>query len=499
MTKEQKQNKDKQVVDLLESLEFAKDQDGCIYAKITPDSKFIEVNSKEFSNFLILAYRDKCHKIMPSQFLSNAKFYASAYGDGNGKAVRSGLRFGFERGFDYIDMADEEGNVLRIDDTMYTKIKDSPIIFKTNSEKLPIKISGPWGDAKKFLKYANCSSSAQQMLLLVDLCLSPLARINQPVTCFVGQEGSGKTSTASKFRSVFDPTTHLKEDFVKTKEGFYLTLNSSGIPLFDNVRKVDNWLSDLICQAVTGTSYGKRKHYVDTDMFKVSIQKKILVTSINVPSFEPDFLDRALIFEFDRLPMSKNVDRTILDADFGEDLPEIREGCLKALVEAKRLLPGIELAGLSRMGDYERFGAAVAEALGYNAKSYVKSFRALQMKFKNTRAKLSANSFISAVKILTESAGSIEGRTSDMLIQLNNIGDDQSKLSNDWPKSPISLGVKLSKYAADLEDLGIVAVKSETKNGSVWSLKLLQTVNTKVEQMPQSGNDNDKKFENDCE
>ena len=70
---------------------------------------------------------------------------------------------------------------------------------------------------------------------------------------------------------------------------------------FDNVSELEDWRSDMLCRAVTGSGMQTRRLYSDDDAIVRSYQRCIAINGINVVATKPDLLDRSLLFQLPRV------------------------------------------------------------------------------------------------------------------------------------------------------------------------------------------------------
>jgi len=478
------------ILEELKKKEYAVDQYDSVYVKIqnkNTGGKFFSVEARELQDKLVLDFGMNHNIMLSSGKSKDAKIFASAFGKQNGRQVRAAHRFACVDGIDYIDMADEKGNVLQITNEKIDISENAPVIFRHLKTKLPVKVSEGDGDPRLFLKYAHCRDEAQEMLLLVDLCLSCKSGIDQPPTCFTGPQGSGKTETANFFRKVFDPTTTEKEDTLNTKEQLALLADSNAIILLDNMTRFKSGLPEQIKKIVTGCTLQKRQLYADSNMLQYYLHNKFLITSIDVPCLDADFLDRSLIFEFDRFTNSNNKGKQVLNAMFQDDVPYIRRGCLEVLVKAKSLYAHMKFESASRMADYETWGATVAVALGYTQEKYVEAFRANQAQYRNEFVKKPAEPLVRQIVSYINEFNAYDGLVSEFYEQIKNNFSAEDLKHNKYPTSLVSFGKALSRIEADLEEFEIKLTRS--KDRKVGSIIKIEKIAKAYDSLKQSGNE----------
>jgi hypothetical protein len=64
--------------------------------------------------------------------------------------------------------------------------------------------------------------------------------------------------------------------FPSNKEELVQKLDHHWFSTFDNISKLSEWQSDVICRAVTGDGFSKRRFYTDDEDFIYSFKSKSL-------------------------------------------------------------------------------------------------------------------------------------------------------------------------------------------------------------------------------
>jgi len=466
MSKENRKTQDELLIEVMNSKEYAVDQYENVYVKLeTKNSiqKIVPVEEEEFQNKLVLFFGNKHKTLLSEQKAKSAKTYAKAHGRDCGKSIHSAQRFATIEDVDYIDMSDKEGNVIKVTESGVEITQNTPVVFRHQKTKLPIKISDGGGDPKAFLKYAHCRDDEQEMLLLVDLILSCKSGIDQPPTCFIGSQGSGKTETAKFFRKVFDPTLTEKEDTLNSKEQLALLVDSNAIIFLDNIVQLKAGIAEQIKKIVTGCTLQKRQLYKDSNMLQYYLHNKFLITSIEVPCRDADFLDRAVIFEFDRFTKEQNKPKILLEKEYEDDVPFIRSGCLETLAKAKRIYSTLVFKDSSRMADYETWGAAVAVALGYDQQTYINAFRSNQSQYRNECYRKPIDPLVSIILDHINDTGTYDGLVSELFEQIKNKFSAEDLKYKKLPTSSVSFGKALSRIEADLEEVEIRMIRNKDR------------------------------------
>ena len=142
---------------------------------------------------------------------------------------------------------------------------------------------------------------------------------------------------------------------------------------------------------------------------------------------------------------------------------------LDLFADALRILPSVKLAHKQRMADFERFGEAVARALGFDAGEFQRQYAEL-VRAGIDRA-LESNAVAQVLdKYFDEriSPWNWQGTAGQLYDLLNNqIIPDRST----WPKSPKGLADQLRRIAPAYRAKGIeISHLGHSREGALWRI-----------------------------
>ena len=123
------------------------------------------------------------------------------------------------------------------------------------------------------------------------------AEIPTPILYLHGPAGSGKTSLANALKSIFDPG--VGEFLHNNALDLALTLDRSGIVLFDNFSSLSNSISDQFCLSYSNGYYTKKKNYSDTETIEISMKCPLILTSVSIPRLNGDFKARCAFIKIE--------------------------------------------------------------------------------------------------------------------------------------------------------------------------------------------------------
>ncbi len=98
---------------------------------------------------------------------------------------------------------------------------------------------------------------------------------------------------ARLLRELIDPSSADNFDFHLQFTHLPEILDHHALPVFDNVGALNKAQVNLLCRAVTGGSWSKRKLYSDSEDIVFRFRRPILLTALEIPSLAPDWLESA--------------------------------------------------------------------------------------------------------------------------------------------------------------------------------------------------------------
>jgi GNAT superfamily N-acetyltransferase len=275
----------------------------------------------------------------------------------------------------------------------------------------------------------------------------------RPILTLVGQHGSAKSTVSMFLRRLLDPSRVelLGKD---ARADLPLVFFKHAVPAFDNIDGMTPNEADLCCQAVTGRGIARRMLYTDAEEFILSFQRAIIFNGLRLPTNRPDFLDRTLSLELERLPPEQRSLLEHLDGRFMDARPRLVGGLLNALSRTLAKLPQVSTEGLSRMADFHRMGRAVAEVLGYTASQFDEAIKAAEARQKRGAFD---NTLALAILLFVRQTRHWQGDATQLLQRLHETAKaNQIRQSPEfWPDTPLGLGRQIKHLGEALARHGV--------------------------------------------
>lgn len=319
------------------------------------------------------------------------------------------VRLAFRDGAIYYDLCNSSWEVVKIDKTGFKILKKPPILFVRNEhqKEQPHPVSSDI--SKKLLRYVNISKEFQLLFLTTVISLF-IANIAHPIIVCYGQKGSGKSTFSKIIKSLVDPSDLDIISFPASKD-LPQVISKSYLTAFDNLSKIDDADSDILCRVCTGGTFIKRKLYSDNSEITYQLQRCILLNGIYQLGTKNDFLDRSFIFELEPISEDTRMTDDKFWDSFNKNKPLILGNFFNILSIALRIYETTKPDNLHRLADFDSWGYAIAEAIGGGQGEIFQSQYDRMISIQNEEAILShplANALISFMNDRAEWVGNVD-------------------------------------------------------------------------------------------
>jgi len=451
-----------------------KDQHNTPFAHISVGNKSVNlpINSNEFSGHL----RHKLY-MQSKEIVSDAQIREIA-GTLGTKATYEGLqhdlyhRVAHKSGTFYYNLQNDLGEVVEITSDGWTIVssKSVPFLFKEGCGK-PQVTPERGGELRDFLKLINIKNPDEQMLFISTLPVRLIQDIDQAITYVFGPAGSAKTTLLRMVKDLIDPASGGVSLPVRKVDSLLTLLNQTWLFANDNLSKIDNELSDVLCMVATGGEDARRTLYTDTALTVLKIKNPTYITGVNVEATKSDLMSRIMLFKTETVPASDVRSGSDIASEFEVIKPKLLGALFDTLVSAIKIKDQLPQRSSFRMNDFALWGAACAEALGYGATAFE---QALERATKNRAFDaIYSSSAGRALLNYLDRNNDFEGTMTDLLKGLK---DSRTDNDNEWNETvatnPASLGKKLRELENSLSTVG-VTIDFLQRNGSERLIRIL--------------------------
>ncbi len=349
-----------------------------------------------------------------------------------------------------VDLGTPDGRAIVVDPTGWRIVDRSPVTFRRSD--LTLALPDPVRTKRDIMAEPIGNVSIDAWPLVVGWLLAALVPgIPHPVALMRGEQGTGKTLTATRLVDLIDPQAAPVRGVPRDLEQWVIAAAGSWVVAVDNLTTIPPWLSDALCRGVTGEGMVRRRLYTDGELAVTRLRRCIVLTAIDAGALRGDLADRVLAVDLDRIDPTRRRSEADLGAEWDRDRPELFAALLDLLVDVLAVLPSINLAESPRMADFARVLAAldrVRPCDGSDGRTLAHYLDTM----KNVEADVVADDPVAAAIVaMVEQASTWTGTAGELLARLT-VPDPRPR---SWPSSARALGGHLRRIAPALRSVGI--------------------------------------------
>lgn len=348
----------------------------------------------------------------------------------------------------YLDLCNEGWQAVEVDAAGWRVVSEPPVRFIRGTGMLPLPepVKGALGALHPFLNVVEHAD--------FEICLGWLIGAVQPrgpfpILALSGRQGSAKSCAAKLLIALIDPNKAPLRSAPKSEDDLVVAAQHSRAICFDNVSHLSPDLSDSLCRLATGGGVAKRKLYSDDEAVILDAQAPLVLTGIGSYITRGDAADRALPVGLRPLRDSEYRPERELLAEFEAARPGILGGLLDALSCSIRRRD--EVAGTSRMADFERAVEAAGPALGWQPGHFNRLMA--HVRDRSRREHIQDDELAQALIRVAPWTGTVERLRGELSGHAN---------AREWlPKTAKSLGNAIRRLEPMLEHVGLEVTRAK--------------------------------------
>jgi hypothetical protein len=169
----------------------------------------------------------------------------------------------------YYDLCNKDGEIIRVTSNGWEIMKHGDpcperdttriIVFKYSRNQLPQqkpRKEYPSDILAQFLNLTNLPPEDKENRILAEAYIISLflpPDIAKPILLPHGEQGSAKSTFQEFIKDLVDPSGALTFAFPRNIAEMVQQLSHNYVAYYDNVSRLPQWISDLLCRAVTGS------------------------------------------------------------------------------------------------------------------------------------------------------------------------------------------------------------------------------------------------------
>jgi len=366
-------------------------------------------------------------------------------------------------GIIYYDLGDDQ-RVVRIDREGWKIVTSCPVKFRRFKHQKPQVTPQEGGDIRRVLQYINLRQDKDKLLFLTYLVAVLVPDIPRVILVHVGSQGAAKSTAMRVVRSLIDPSySDLLSPPADTNELGQLA-NHNYCLYFDNLSRISDDLSDILCRLATGIGFSKRKLYSDDEDILYNQKVAIGFNGVTLVAHKADVLDRCLILgSWERIPDNQRLEENELLQNFDKEKPFILGALFTVLSETLRISPDVKLPKRPRMADYARYAASAAISLGESVDAFLSAFE--ENTIRQNQATIESSPVAQTILDFMNDKSEWIGTSSDLYGLLKKSAD---KVQLDgFPKGVNWLWRKIEVVRPNLQSMGVSVAQGEKSFGSI--------------------------------
>jgi len=474
------------LLNLVENIELFCDKQGVAYASFENKGhrETWAIESSKFQDWLSACYWKKYNKVPNRSALQDVLNVISGRARFDNSCQNVYLRVANVGNAIYIDLVNENWEVIEVTANGWNIIKNSPVKFKRTKNMLDLPIPEKGADINGLWRFLNIPKQSQKLILAF---LLECFRSDTPFIILVlhGLQGSAKSITQTVMRRLIDPSTCNLRSAPKKSEDLLITAANNWIVSLDNISHLSASQQDELCSISTGGGYSTRTLFTTGDESVLDIKRPVIMNGIDNFVTAQDSIDRSIIIELPIITDNGRKTEAEIYEEFDQEYPKLFGALLDALVATLKELPNVKLASKPRMADFAMLGSALEKAQNWENRSFLNEYEVNRKE--NVLTAMEHSPVVLAIIEFMQ----IRQRYEGTYRELYKILSDYKSAACGWPQSSRGLANQIKRhiYALKLVDLDIKFGNRQKDGYYIYIYKVENKVH-QVHQVHQPSNSN---------
>ncbi|MEE2000024.1 hypothetical protein QWY20_01050 [Alkalimonas sp. MEB108] len=444
--------------DALAQFELFHDQNKECYAKSLSTGLVWRLNSRAFRDEISTTFYEQHAKALRAQTLADTIAQLSALARCKNIMREVHQRVAKHDGKYYLDLC--EANTTRAicwHAGGWAIVSHPPVEFVRSDAMQPLPI--PTSDASLDALWKLCNIPLSKQIFVIAWIIDAW----RPDTVYpglelIGEQGSGKSTTAEIIRMLVDPNACNLRSAPKSKEDVFVTAGVNHVVAYENLSHLSGEMQDNLCVLSTGGGHAKRKLYSDADEHVINVKRPWILNGISACVTQQDLVDRVISIECPVIKsrIAEREQKLLLTQQLPKILAALLDIACKAEAHiAKVLIPAEKRP---RLLEFCQLGMAITKHMHKDEQKFLTLFS--QDRQELISRAIETSPVCAALIELMVHETMIEAPLSIILSRLK-----RPEYCDSWPRSPKGLGDLLRRNAPALRQCGIQC-KSLGKIGS---------------------------------
>ncbi|KZL21929.1 hypothetical protein [Pseudovibrio sp. WM33] len=421
------------------------------------------VESQSFKRWLVGRYYEKTGLAPSTQNLGDALRVFEVRALEQGACHEPFMRTGWQDGESWLDLADESWQAVRITRDGWEVINNPPVKFIRKQTMSPLPLPEKGYGIEEMHHLINAEEEDCKLILGWMVASLWGRSRSYPVLALGGEQGSGKSTMARLLRSITDPCAVSASSLPKDERDLMVMAQNGHVLNFDNVSKMEGWLSDAICRMATGSGFISRKLHTDGDAYWFQGARPVLLNGIPALTERADLAERALSVRLKRIDEVGRQPEELFWQEWEQLKPRMLGALLDALSTAIRNIESVHLDRHPRMADFARLMVAASSGLGWEEGEFLEAYESnrrgtAEAVFEGDPVAVALHEFL----MVRQGGESWVGTATELLAELNMIVSDQIRVSRFWPAKVNAFGNAVDRAAPLLRQKRIQVLKKAT-------------------------------------
>lgn len=419
------------------------------------------IESREMKRLLWKTYFDKTGRPLSTETIDQTIWHLGSKAYYSKKTRKFPIRVGGDADRVFYDLkTDETVLIVEVDRFGWQVREMSKEPFRRLKSLRPNATPVGGGSLDLFRELLNVPNDDDWILLVAWMACSIRPIHPYPVLILEGEQGSAKSTTARLIKLLIDPhVTPLRKE-PKESRDLAIAAKNCWLMAFDNISKLQTWLSDGLCTLSTEGGFATRKLQTDDEEVYFSAARPILLNGIVDVATRGDLLSRTILLHLPAIPAEKRLEESWIWKEFELRKPRILGALFDALSAGMRCLDQVQAHGFSRSPDFERWGQAVWLGLKGSPERFVEAYKTRQQDAQ--AAAIESNPVAVAVKEFMDHypLNSWEGTVAQLKYEIGRVSSESS-----LPKTERGLSASLVRSIPSLRLFGIEIDRGKVRDG----------------------------------